>query len=81
MITTNYSLSQCSGCCHFDRFDYNVKAYAADVDTENLDCLNKKKQTYHTIDNDNNFKESENEKNNLAINFTLSEFFQHIHEC
>ena len=74
MITANYSLSQHSNCCHFDRFDCNARAYAADTDTEDSDCFNEEKQIYHTINNNNNFEESENEKNNSAINFALSEF-------
>ena len=81
MIIINYNSLQCSDCCHFSRFDYDAKTYAADADTENSDCFNEKKQIYYTVDNDNNFKESESEKNNLTINFTLSESPQHRHEC
>ena len=73
MITVNYSLSQCSDCCHFDRFNYDAKAYAADTDTENSDCFNEKEQIYHTVSNNNNSEEPKNEKNNSAINFALSE--------
>ena len=73
MITVNYDLSQCSDCCHFGRFDCDIKVYAADTDTEDSDCFNEKKQIYHTVSNNNNSKEPESEKNNSAINFALSE--------
>ena len=81
MITINHSLLQCSGCCHFDRFDCDAKAYAADTDTEDSDCLNEEKQTYHTVSNNNSSEEPESEKDNSAINFALSESFQCVHEC
>ena len=73
IIITNYNSSQHSDCCHFDRFDHNVKAYAADTNTEDLNCFNEEKQIYHTIDNNNSSEESESEKDNSVINFALSE--------
>ena len=81
MITVNYSLLQHSGCCHFDRFDCNARAYAADADTENSDCFSEEKQTYYTVGNDNNFEEPESEEDNSVINFALSESPQCVHEC
>ena len=81
IIIINHGLLQCSGCCYFSRFDCDTKAYAADTDTENSNYFNEEKQTYHTVDNNNNSEESESEKDNSAINFALSEFSQHIHEC
>ena len=81
MITINHNLSQCSGHCHFGRFNYDAKAYTADTDIEDSDCSNKKKQIYHTVSNNNSSKESKNEENNSVINFTLLELSQHIHEC
>ena len=81
MIIINHSLSQYSGCHHFSRFNYDAKAYTADTDTENLNCFNKEEQTYHIVSNDNSSEEPESEKDNLAINFALSEPSQHIHEC
>ena len=81
MITVNHSSSQYSGCCHFGRFDCDAKAYAADADTENSNYFNKEEQIYHTVSNDNNSKKSENEENNSAINFALSESSQCVHEC
>ena len=74
MIIINYNLSQCLNCCHFSRFDYNVKVYTADADIKNSNYFNKKKQIYYIISNDNNFKKSENEKNNSVINFALLKF-------
>ena len=81
MITANHDLSQHSGCHHFSRFDCDAKAYAADTDTENSDCLNEEEQTYYTVSNNNSFEEPESKKNNSAINFALSELSQHIYEC
>ena len=81
MIIANHGLSQCSGCCHFDRFDHNIKAYAADTDTEDSDCLNEKKQIYHTVKNNNNSEEPESEEDNSAINFVLSKSSQCVYEC
>ena len=81
MITANHSSSQCSSHHHFSRFDYDVKIYAADVDTENSDCFNKKKQIYHTVDNNNSSEEPGSEENNSAINFALSKPSQHIYKC
>ena len=75
MIITNYSSSQYSGCCHFSRFDYDVKAYTADADFKNLNYFNKEKQIYHTISNNNNFKNSDSKEDNLIINFALLKSF------
>ena len=81
MITANYNLSQCLDCCHFSKFNCDAKAYTANINTEDSDCFNEKKQIYHTINNDNNSEEPKSEKDNSAINFALSEPSQHIHEC
>ena len=81
MITANYGLSQCSGCCYFSRFDCDAKAYAADADTEDSDCFSEEEQTYHTVGNNNNSEEPESEKDNSAINFALSKSSQCVHEC
>ena len=81
MITINHNSSQHSGCHYFSRFNHDVKAYTADTDTEDLNCPNKEKQIYHTVSNNNNSEEPESEKDNSAINFTLSESPQHIHKC
>ena len=75
MIITNYDLSQHSGHHHFSKFNYDVKAYTADADIKNSNCFNEKKQIYHTVDNNNNSEKSENQENNSAINFALSESF------
>ena len=80
MIITNHSSSQHSGCHHFCRFDHDAKAYAADTDTENSDCFNEEKQTYHTVSNNNDFKDSDSKKDNLTINFALSKPSQHRYE-
>lgn len=74
MIIINHNLSQCLSHCHFNRFNCDAKAYAADINTEKSDC-SEKKLIYHTINNDNSFKESESKEDNSAINFTLSESF------
>ena len=81
MITINHSSSQHSDHHYFSRFNHDAKAYAADTDIKNSNCFNKKKQIYHTVDNNNSFKKPENEKDNSAINFALSESSQHIHKC
>ena len=81
MIIANYDLSQCSDCHHFSRFDCDAKAYVADADTEDSDYFNKKEQTYYTVGNDNSSEELKSEENNSAINFALSLYSQHIHEC
>ena len=75
MIIINHSSLQCSVYHYFSRFNYNAKAYTADTDTENLNCLNKEKQIYHTISNNNDFKNFNSKKNNLTINFILSKSF------
>ena len=74
MIIINYDLSQHSDCCHFSRFNCDVKAYAADTDTEDSDCFSEEKQIYHTVGNVNSSEEPESEEDNSAINFALSEF-------
>ena len=81
MITVNHSLLQYSDYHHFSRFNYDVKAYAADANTEDLDCFNEKKQIYYTVSNDNNSEEPESEEDNSVINFALSKSSQHIYEC
>ena len=81
MITVNHTSLQCSDHHHFSRFNCNAKAYAADADTENSNCSNEEKQIYHIISNNNDFKNSDSEKDNSTINFALSESSQHRHEC
>ena len=77
MITINHSSSQYSSCHHFSRFNYNAKAYTADADFKNSNCSSKEKQIYHTISNDNSFKNFDNKKDNLTINFALLKPFQY----
>lgn len=80
MIITNHNLLHHLDCHHFSRFNCDVKAYAVNTDTEKSND-SEEEQTYYMIGNDNSSKESESEKNNSAINFTLSESFQCTHEC
>ena len=80
MITTNHGSLQCSGRCHFGRFNCDAKAYAADADSEDSDCSSGEEQTYHTVSNNNGSEDSGSEEDNSTINFALSESPQHRHE-
>ena len=76
MIIINHSSLQCSGCCHFGRFDYNARAYAADADFENLDYFSEEEQIYYTVSNNNSSENFDSEEDNSTINFALSKPFQ-----
>ena len=73
MITANHSSSQCLDCHHFSRFDCDARTYAAEADSENSDHSSEEEQTYHTVNNNNDSEDFDSEKNNLTINFALSE--------
>ena len=75
MIIINHSSLQHSSHHHFSKFNCDARAYAAEADFKDSNHFNEEKQTYHTVSNNNDFKNFDNKEDNSTINFALSESF------